>query len=272
MTATFSFPLGHGPADPRREGAVVFGPAQTRRDGPSRVLWLDPEEASIEAGVQMLRRQGLEVVCVAAAADATDAAAAGGFDLFVLETTLADADGLALCRQMTEQARVPVLVYSARAETLDRVAALEFGADDILGKDAHPLELMARVRALLRRAERGAFGDTAARPGAWRFEPGLGYVTGPSGVTVRLSPSEAALLQAFTDHPNEVLRRDDLMTLMYEAPNGVNRRSIDARVARLRRRLQACEGAGELIKTLRRNGGYALHVSTRPAVPEAAAA
>jgi two-component system, OmpR family, response regulator len=264
-TATFS------PAPEPRPGAVVFGPAVVRRDGPQKVLWLDPDEDSVKAGVQMLRRQGLEVVWTASAVDAALTAEAGGCDLIVLETTLGEDDGLALCRRFTEAAHLPVLVFSARAQTLDRVAALEFGADDVLGKDAHPLELMARVRALLRRAERGGFGE-GVRPGAWRFEPRLGYVTGPSGVTVRLSPSEAALLQAFTDRPGEILRRDDLMSLMYQAPSAVNRRSIDARVARLRRRLQACEGAGDLIKTLRRNGGYAFHVSARRADPPEAAA
>ena len=269
MTAA-AFNLTPGPG---RRPAVVFGPALARRDGPPRVLWLEPEEAAALAGIQMLRRQGLDVTWTAEPAAAAELAEAGGFDLVILETALGDEDGLALCRRLAEAARLPVLVYSARAETLDRVAALEFGADDILGKDAHPLELMARVRALIRRAERGGFAEMNGRAGAWRFEPRLGYVTGPSGVTVRLSPSEAALLQAFTDRPGEVLRRDDLMGLMYEAPSAVNRRSIDARVARLRRRLQACEGAGDLIKTLRRNGGYAFHDTARQADgPEAAAA
>ncbi|HEY8572517.1 response regulator transcription factor [Phenylobacterium sp.] len=267
MTAAANVTTPQGP-----RAAVVFGPSVIRRDGPQKVLWLEPQEAAAQPGVQMLRRQGLEVTWMADPVEAAEALDAGGFDLVILETALGGADGLALCRRIAEGARLPVLVYAAQAETLDRVAALEFGADDVLGKDAHPLELMARVRALLRRGERGGFGEAAGRPGGWRFEPRLGYVTGPSGVTVRLSPSEAALLQAFTDRPGEVLRRDDLMSLMYEAPSAVNLRSIDARVARLRRRLQACEGAGDLIKTLRRNGGYAFHVTARPAEPPQAAA
>lgn len=260
------------PASDSRQGAVVFGPAVARRDGPPRILWLEPDPAAAEAGLQMLRRQGVDAVWTASAAEAAHAAEVGACDLLILETHLPDEDGLALCRRIADAGRLPVLVYARRADTLDRVAALEFGADDVLGKDAHPLELMARVRALLRRAERGGFGESGGKAGAWRFEPRLGYVTGPTGVTVRLSPSEAALLQAFTEHPGEVLRRDDLMAQMYEAPSAVNRRSIDARVARLRRRLQACEGAGELIKTLRRNGGYAFHVTARPLEPDAAAA
>src|SRR5688500_17168522 len=107
-TATFS------PAPEPRRGAVVFGPAVVRRDGPQKVLWLDPDEAGVQPGVQMLRRQGLEVVWTASATEAALTAEAGGCDLVVLETTLGEEDGLALCRQFTEAARLPVLVFSAR--------------------------------------------------------------------------------------------------------------------------------------------------------------
>jgi two-component system OmpR family response regulator len=223
--------------------------------GSPRVLWIDADGGAIESGLDMLRRHGFDVSRAESAAQAQPFLDAEGTDLVILETSLPDADGLALCRRLSEAETAPVLVVAKAADTLDRVAGLEFGADDVLPKTIHPLELLARVRALLRRGARQARQATAAALATWRFDAELGYVTSPTGRTVRLSPADSALLRALADRPGEVLPREALIALLHGDGSATGGRSIDARVARLRRTLSACDGAGEFIKTLR-GGGY----------------
>lgn len=238
------------------EFAAGTAPQAPVAHGSPRVLWIDSDAGAIEPGLDMLRRHGFEVARADSAAQAQPMLDAAGADLVILETALPDADGLALCRRLSEAETAPVLVVAKAADTLDRVAGLEFGADDVLPKTIHPLELLARVRALLRRAARHARKAAEAALATWRFDAELGYVTSPSGRTVRLSPADAALLRALADRPGQVLPREALIALLHGGDGGAaGGRSIDARVARLRRTLSACDGAGDLIKTLR-GGGY----------------
>ena len=223
--------------------------------GALRVLWIDADSGAIEPGLEMLRRHGFEVERAGSVGEAQPTLDREDADLVILDTELPDADGLALCRKLSEAEAAPVLLFSKAADTLDRVAGLEFGADDVLAKTTHPLELLARVRALLRRATRNARKAAAEALETWRFDAELGYVTSPKGRTVRLSPADAALLRALAARPGEVLPRDALVALLHGDGSTAGGRSIDARVARLRRTLSACDGAGDLIKTLR-GGGY----------------
>lgn len=234
-------------------GVPPFRPAAAQ--GSPRVLWIDADAAAIEPGLDMLRRHGFEVERAESVAQAQPSLDREDADLVILETALPDADGLALCRRLSEAETAPVLLFAKAAETLDRVAGLEFGADDVLAKTTHPLELLARVRALLRRSARDARRAARVEQAAWRFDAELGYVTAPSGRAVRLSPADAALLRALAARPGEVLRREALIALLHGDGAPAGGRSIDARVARLRRTLAACDGAGDLIKTLR-GGGY----------------
>ncbi|MCW5759504.1 MAG: response regulator, partial [Phenylobacterium sp.] len=157
MTAVaFEFAAGVAPARP-----IVA-------QGSPRVLWIDADPAANESGVDMLRRHGFEVEWAVSAAEAQPALDAASADLVILETALPDADGLALCRRLSEADGAPVLVVAKAADTLDRVAGLEFGADDVLAKTTHPLELLARVRALLRRAARHARRTAEAALETWR--------------------------------------------------------------------------------------------------------
>lgn len=226
-------------------------PPPTRR----HVVWIDADERGVESGVEMLRRHGFEVSRFAAAAEAQPHFERGDTDLVILESALPDADGLALCRQLCEAETAPVILFTVVADTLDRVAGLDFGADDVLAKTTHPVELLARVRALLRRTDRHARAVAAEPARAWRFDVESGFVTAPSGRTVRLSPADSALLRAFAARPGQVLGRGALVSLMHDGATDVGGRSVDARVARLRRTLNDCDGAGDLIKTLR-GGGY----------------
>lgn len=238
----FEFAAGAAPARRSAPGAAV------------RVLWIDADAGAIEPGLDILRRHGFEVERAETCAEAGPKLEAQGADLVILETALPDGDGLALCRKLSEADVAPVLVFARAADTLDRVAGLEFGADDVLPKTTHPLELLAKVRALVRRATRQARQIAEAKLEIWRFDAELGYVTSPAGRTVRLSPADAALLRALADRPGQVLPRATLVGLLHGEGAKTGGRSIDARVARLRRSLSACDGAGDLIKTLRGDG------------------
>lgn len=247
------------------EFAAGAAPARASASrGATRVLWIDADGGAIEPGLEMLRRHGYDVQRAESAAEARPTLEGRGADLVILETALPDVDGLALCRRLSEADGAPVMVFAKAADTLDRVAGLEFGADEVLSKSTHPLELLARVRALLRRSARYARSAAASEMQTWRFDAELGYVTAPSGRTVRLSPADAALLRAFAARPGEVLGRDALVTLLHGTGASAGGRSVDARVARLRRTLSDCDGAGQLIKTLR-GGGYLFqaHVAAR---------
>lgn len=253
MTAAFEFAAG---ASPSRPASGV---------GTPRVLWIDSDHTDVASSLEMLRRHGFEVEQATTVEAAQPVLDRQGADLVILETSLPEGDGLALCRKLSEAETAPVLVVSKAADTLDRVAGLEFGADDVLPKTIHPLELLARVRALLRRAARQARRAAEEALATWRFDAELGYVTAPSGRTVRLSPADSALLQILAGRPGEVLPRATLIAQLHGDGGAAGGRSIDARVARLRRTLSACDGAGDLIKTLR-GGGYLFQaqVTTRP--------
>jgi two-component system OmpR family response regulator len=238
------------------EFAAGAAPIRTAlAQGAPRVLWIDADADAVEPGLEMLRRHGYAVERAGSALEAQPTLDREGADLVILETSLPDADGLALCRRLSEAEGAPVMVFAKAADTLDRVAGLEFGADDVLPKTTHPLELLARVRALLRRATRHARKTAEAALDTWRFDAELGYVTSPTGRTVRLSPADAALLRALAGRPGVVLHRDALVALLHGDGATAGGRSIDARVARLRRTLSTCDGAGDMIKTLR-GGGY----------------
>ena len=226
-----------------------------------RILWADPGEAEAPAGVQALRRHGYEVSRVGSAAELREALAGGGFDLVLMEAVWPDEDGLSLCRELASEGRAPVVLYAASTDSLDCVTGLEFGADDYVCKTAHPLELLARVRAVLRRLG----SEAAARAGAsgvkaWRFDEQLRSVAGPGGTLVYLSIANSQLLAYLTARAREVVSREQLRRELYVDASRITPRAVDTRMTRLRRALERCEGAGEMIATVR-NGGYALNAA-----------
>ena len=221
----------------------------------ARILWYDPDAAGLRMAIQALQRQGHTVRRVGVWQEAKRALQENGADLIILESDLADEDGLGVCQTLSQTCDAPILIYSARAEPLDRVAGLEFGADDYLGKDTHGLELLARVKALLRRTGRRRGADTLGAPAAgWRYDAAGRILTGPRGRTLRLRPAPAALLELFLMEPDRLFTREDLAARLLGEGQRLTDRLIDVRVSRLRRALNACEGAGALIRTERGTG------------------
>lgn len=188
-------------------------------------------------------------------------------DLVVLDLMMPGEDGLSICRRIAP--RLPVLVLSAKGEDVDRIIGLEVGADDYLAKPFNPRELVARIRAILRRRALGpadavqpvAFApppETEPREvlsfAGWHLDVDGRRLVAPSGVETPLSSGEFALLTQFARRPRRVLSRDRLLDLTRGRDADTFDRAIDVQLSRLRRKL-AAHGGGDLIMTVR-NEGY----------------
>ncbi|HEY2515296.1 MAG TPA: response regulator [Polyangiaceae bacterium] len=213
---------------------------------------------------QYLERAGFEITAAANGAQMRQALAAGRVDLVILDLMLPGEDGLAFCRELRASAfeRLPILMLTARDEEADRVVGLEMGADDYLTKPFAPRELLARVRAILRRARMlppvgpEASGAPSQRLsfGGWQLDIAARHLLDPSGTVVPLSGGEYRLLRVFLDHPQVVLSRDQLLNLTQGRGAEVFDRSIDILVSRLRKRLRDDSRDGGFIKTVRSEG------------------
>lgn len=185
---------------------------------------------------------------------------ASRIDLVVLDLMLPGEDGLSLCRRLRAASSVPVIILSARGEEVDRIVGLEMGADDYLGKPFNPRELLARVKAVLRRSDAGLRSPAGRRPRVliflgWRLDCGLAKLTNPDGGAVAVTGGEFDLLQALCEHPGRVLSRDQLLDLTQGRSAGAFERSIDVLISRLRRKIEADPHHPEIIRTVR-SGGY----------------
>ena len=224
--------------------------AQPPPEGAPRVLIVD-DDADIRTGLaEVFARAGFN------AASAPDAAAMDGADLVVLDLMMPGEDGLSAARRLAARGWPPVIMLSALGDDADRIVGLEVGADDYLAKPCNPRELVARARAVLRRAR-----DAEARRGAaeavrfagFRFDFARRELVDPDGVLVTLSTGEFRLLRAFIERPQRVLSRDQLLDLAFSGDGDVFDRAVDVQVSRLRRKLER-DGGGELIRTVRGEG------------------
>ncbi len=181
-------------------------------------------------------------------------------DAIVLDLMLPGEDGLSLARGLRRQSDVPILMLSALGEEMDRVIGLEVGADDYLAKPFSPRELLARLRALLRRSRSHACGATEqpSHSPPHRFGPFVLDVDGfrliRDDVEVALTTAEFQLLRVFVTHPHRVLSRDDLIGKLKGYSRDAFDRSIDVRVTRLRRKIEEDPGRPAYIRTVRGEG------------------
>jgi two-component system OmpR family response regulator len=182
-------------------------------------------------------------------------------DLCILDLMLPGQDGLDLCRQLRQRSSMPVIMVTARIEETDRIVGLEIGADDYVTKPFNPRELLARIRAVLRRS-----GAAMAVPGgapllrSYRFEGWMlsldrRELINPAGVLVDLSTGEFDLLLAFLEAPNRVLTREHLLDSARNQPEAVFDRAIDVQVSRLRKKIEPGDSSPPMIRTIR-GAGY----------------
>jgi two-component system, OmpR family, response regulator len=183
----------------------------------------------------------------------------GRFDMVLLDVMLPGEDGFSICRRLRATSGVPVIMLTAKGEEIDRIVGLELGADDYVAKPFNPRELLARVRAVLRRSTERAVG--AVRPqgefmfNGWRLNPSLRQVYNPDGARVALTGAEFQLLLVFCERSGRVLSRDQLIDLTQGRAAAPFERSIDILVSRLRQKLETNPKDPVLIQTVR-SGGY----------------
>jgi len=212
---------------------------------------------------QFLEQHGFRVTAAPDGKAMRRVMAQGSIDLVILDLMLPDENGLALCRDLRATSRVPVIFLTAAGSETDRVVGLEMGADDYLAKPFSTRELLARVRAVLRRTGPQAIEDVSPSRGSllafsgWTLDTGRRQLRSPDGVLVELSGGEYELLSALLNSPNIVLTRDQLLDVTRGRAAGPFDRTIDVQVGRLRRKIEADPKSPELIKTVR-GGGYVL--------------
>lgn len=210
--------------------------------------------------VDLLAREGFEAVGCRTAGEFDQLNGRRRIDLAILDIMLPGEDGLSLCRRLRAAGDMPVLMVTAKGDDIDRIVGLEVGADDYLPKPFNPRELVARVRAILRRTrdqhravppianERYGFGG-------WSLDVGARAVTCPDGNEIELTAGEFDLLLCLVTHPQRVLNRDQLLDWTRGRSVGPFDRAVDVQLSRLRRKLAAAPGGGTIIKTVR-GGGY----------------
>ena len=222
-------------------------------DAAPRILVVDDDPGIREVLTDYLGQHGYDAEGAGSAAEMDRAIAARTPDLIVLDVMMPGEDGLSVCRRMAGRGP-PIVMLSAMGEDTDRIIGLELGADDYLSKPCNPRELLARVRAVLRRPREAAASEGPALAFAgWRLDLLRRELSRPDGLVVALSAGEFALLRAFAESPRRVLTRDQLLERARSADADVFDRAIDVSISRLRKNLD--DGSGlDLIQTLRGEG------------------
>ena len=226
---------------------------------PTTLLLVDDEPTLREPLAEYLTRQGFVVQEAESAAAARTKLAQATPDLVLLDIMMPGEDGLSLCRHLVESRRLPTILLTAKGEAMDRIIGLEIGADDYVTKPFEPRELVARIRSVLRRAERPAAPATDDELlyefEGWQLDPLKHRLTDPDGALVPLSTAEFRMLRAFCDHPRQVLDRDRLLDMVQGREAHLFDRAVDNQISRLRRKIEVDSRDPRFIQTVR-GGGY----------------
>jgi two-component system OmpR family response regulator len=230
------------------------------------ILIVDDDREIRRLVARFLTENGLRVTAAADGTEADAALAAGRFDLVVLDLMLPGEDGISIARRLRRDGDLPILMLTARGTETDRIVGLEIGADDYVTKPFSPRELLARIRAVLRRTgERVPEAPKAPvyRFAGWAVDVQRRELRRPDGALVPTTDAEFDLLAAFVERPQRVLSREQLLDLARGRQAQLFDRSIDVAVMRLRRKIEPDPARPEIIRTVR-NGGYmfALDVET----------
>lgn len=220
-----------------------------------KVLVVEDEAAIADAVVYALRSEGLEAERCALGRDAVPRVRAGGIDVVVLDVGLPDMSGFDVCRGLRSFSEVPVLFLTARTDEIDRVLGLELGADDYVAKPFSPRELVARVRARLRRVH-GLQAETWRRAGAFEIDAG-GHRIRYHGQLLDLTRYEFGLLEALLHRPGAIMTRSQLMDRGWEGGGDSSDRTVDTHVKTLRAKLHRIAGDADPIRT-HRGLGYSV--------------
>lgn len=220
-----------------------------------KILVVDDDPGLRELLQEYLTTQGYEVEAVADGSAMEQALQRNTVNLVILDLMLPGEDGLSLARKLRARSKLPIIMLSARGEDVDRIIGLEVGADDYLAKPFNPRELLARIRAVLRRNEEPNDDNDALeqgeryRFGNFQLDMNSRSLT-KDGLEIALTAGEFNLLRIFIEHPNRVLNRDHLMDLMKGYERSPFDRSIDVRVTRLRRKIETDPATPQYVRTV----------------------
>ena len=225
------------------------------------ILIVDDHRELRDLVSRVLAKEGYRVSTAADGRAMRQVLADSRIDLVLLDLMMPGEDGLSLCRTLRAESNIPIIMLTAKGEELDRVIGLEMGADDYLPKPFGSRELVARIKAVLRRGkDSGPSGRTGPQPkqyqfDRWRLDTATRELIREDGTTLSLSTGEYDLLIAFVERPQRVLNRDQLLDLARGRSASALDRSIDTQVSRLRRKLEQDPGDPKIIKTVW-GGGY----------------
>lgn len=207
-----------------------------------RILVVDDDAGIRDLLADYLARQGLEIETARDGREMDERLPVFTPDLLVMDLMMPGEDGLALTRRVKSEHAIPVIMLSARAEDIDRIVGLEVGADDYLAKPFNPRELLARIRAVLRRQAPTPEKTEAAEGESYRFGPFSLDLAAQrllrEGDEITITHAEFTLLKIFAEHPNRALSRDQIMDWLKGFERDPFDRSIDVRVTRLRRKIE----------------------------------
>ena len=234
---------------------------------PAHILIVDDERDIRDSLCAHLNRVGFEATAAKDAAEARSHLASNSTDLVILDVMMPGEDGLSLCRHLRETGETPVILLTALTDDTDRIVGLEIGADDYVNKPFNPRELVARIKAVLRRTQGSQPSNRIIRRfrfGDWIFDTDQSeLVRDNDNVIVSLSSGEASILRVFLENPGETLSRDDLMNFTRGRETFPFERSIDNAISRLRRKIEDDPADPRFIKTVW-GGGYRLAGDVRP--------
>ena len=219
----------------------------------ANLLVVDDDPELRELTQAYLQKQGFTVECVASGEEMDVFLGENSVDLLILDLMLPGEHGLSIAQRLKKYSDLPIIIVSAQGEDVDRIVGLEVGADDYLAKPFNPRELLARIRAVLRRAQSSSAQSdtsrTASSFGAFTLDPSAHRLT-KSGALVPLTSGEFDLLSILVSHPNKVLDRDRILDLLTGAERSPFDRSIDVRVTRLRSKIEPDPANPVYIRTI----------------------
>lgn len=224
------------------------------------ILIVDDHREIRDLVSRALSKEGFRVSVAADGRAMRKVLADSRIDLILLDLMLPGEDGLSLCRSLRAESRIPIIMLTAKGDEVDRVIGLEMGADDYLPKPFGSRELIARIRAVLRRSQEPPSAKPSTRPkqyhfDRWRLDTGSRELLREDGVALPLSTGEFDLLVVLVERPQRVLSRDQLLDLARGRAASALDRSIDTQVSRLRRKLEQDPTDPKIIKTVW-GGGY----------------
>ena len=228
----------------------------SQTQSPAQILVVEDDSGLRDEVVEYLSRNGFDAHTASDAQELDSVLAATPVDLIVLDVMLPGENGLSICRRIASPSGPAIIIMSAMGEEVDRVVGLELGADDYLAKPVSPRELLARIRAVLRRRDTAPIGQKAGMVyhfAGFQLDMARRQLRAPTGVVVLLTPGEFSLLTAFLDNPGRVLSRDTLVEQVCGEDADVFDRAIDVQLSRLRSKLKV-HGGATLIRTVRGSG------------------